>query len=386
MNRKICIITGSRADYGLLRWIMQCIRDDPSLTLQIIVTGMHLSPEFGSTYKEIEQDGFSIDHKVEMLLSSDTKVGVTKSMGIGLIGIADALEILKPDIAVILGDRFEILAAATALTVLRIPVAHLHGGENTEGAIDDVFRHAITKMAHLHFTSTESYRARVIQLGEHPDRVFNVGAPGLESIRRLELLNKEILEHEHKINFGDRNLLVTYHPETTTHGQNERYLGALLDALDKLKGTTLIFTKSNADAEGRQINEIIDKFVDNNSHRAVAHTSLGQTVYFSVMKQVDGVVGNSSSGIIEAPSLGVGTVNIGDRQRGRIKADSVIDCESNVDSIRTAVAKLFTSEYRSKLHRINNPYGDGNVAEKIVAYLRNSSLGDLLTKQFYNFS
>ena len=384
MNRKICVITGSRADYGLLRWIMQCIRDDPSLTLQIIVTGMHLSPEFGSTYKEIEQDGFSIDQRVEMLFSSDTKVGVTKSMGIGLIGIADALEILKPDIAVILGDRFEILAAATALTVLRIPVAHLHGGENTEGAIDDVFRHAITKMAHLHFTSTESYRARVIQLGEHPDRVFNVGAPGLESIRRLELLNKEILEHEHKINFGDRNLLVTYHPETTTHGQNERYLGALLDALDNIKGTTLIFTKSNADAEGRKINKMIDDYVDNNSHRAVAHTSLGQRVYLSVMKHVEGVIGNSSSGIIEEPSLEVGTVNIGNRQRGRMKADSVIDCESDVESIRAAIATLLTSKHRSKLHCINNPYGEGYVAEKVVTCLRDYPLDNLLNKKFYN--
>jgi len=319
MIRKICVVTGSRADYGLLYWLMREIESIDNLKLQIVVTGMHLSPEFGLTFNQIEQDGFIIDYKVEMLLSSDSGIGISKSMGLGMIGFADAFEGLKPDLLVLLGDRFEIFSAASVATILKIPIAHLHGGETTEGAFDESFRHSITKMSHLHFVSMLDYRHRVIQLGEYPDRVFNVGAIGIDNIKRLSLLSRKDTEESIGFSLGKRNLLITFHPATLEKSTSKEQFSNLLGALEELEKTNLFFTKTNADTDSRVINKMIDKYVKNHSDKAIAYTSLGQLRYLSVMKHMDGIVGNSSSGLLEAPSFKIGTVNIGDRQRLRFQ-------------------------------------------------------------------
>lgn len=369
-SRKVCIVTGGRAEYGLLYGLMKEIEVANDLELQIIATGMHLSPEFDITYLQIEKDGFTINRKVEMLLSSDTPIGISKSMGLGMIGFADALDDLRPDLLVVLGDRFEIFSVVSTALIAKIPVAHLHGGEVTQGAFDEAMRHSITKMSHLHFTATESYRNRVIQMGEDPDRVFNVGALGVENIKRLELLPKEALEESIIFKFGKRNLLVTFHPVTLEHSTTRRQFSNLLQALDELQETSLIFTKTNSDTDGRIINRMIDDYVVAFPERVVAFTNLGQIRYLSVMQFVDGVVGNSSSGIIEAPSFGIGTVNIGNRQSGRIKADSVIDCDPSVNSIKKAISELYKTEHISKSKMRVNPYYKAGTAVKIVNIIR----------------
>jgi GDP/UDP-N,N'-diacetylbacillosamine 2-epimerase (hydrolysing) len=382
--RKICIVTGARSEYGLLYWLMKEIEADEDLELHIIATGMHLSPEFGQTYKQIIQDGFSIDRKVEMLLSSDSEVGISKSMGLGMIGFADALSDLQPDLMLVLGDRFEIFSAVSVAMTAKIPVAHLHGGEKTEGAFDESIRHAITKMSHLHFTSTEEYRCRVIQLGEQPNRVFNVGATGIDNIKRLSLLSQSELEESISFEFGKRNLLITFHPVTLEYDTAKVQFGYLLDVLDEQVDTHLIFTKSNADTDGRVINRMIDHYVSEHPEKAVAYTSLGHLHYLSAIQYVDGVVGNSSSGLLEAPSFKVGTINIGDRQSGRIKAKSIIDCEPSVEEIRTAIETLYSQPFQKQLNQIVSPYGDGGVAEKIVDTLRGFPLNGILKKKFYD--
>jgi GDP/UDP-N,N'-diacetylbacillosamine 2-epimerase (hydrolysing) len=385
MKRKICIITGTRAEYGLLRWVMQGIKDDNELTLQIIATGMHLSPEFGLTYKAIEQDGFEIDRKIEMLTSSDTSVGIAKSMGLGLIGFADALHDLQPDLIVVLGDRFEIFSAVSAALVARIPVAHLHGGETTEGAFDEALRHSITKMSHLHFVAAEPYRQRVIQLGEAPERVFNFGAPGLDNILKLKLLSKE--EFEKSINFklGKKNLLVTFHPVTLEQSSAEKQFQQLLLALNSLNDTKIIFTKANSDTNGRIINSMIDSYVTSNSEKSIAFTSLGQLRYLSALQYVDAVVGNSSSGLLEAPSFKIGTINVGDRQKGRIKAASVIDCNPDGVEIIAAIQRLYSPEFHQILLELINPYGAGGASKKIAEILSSHSLMNILKKSFNDF-
>jgi GDP/UDP-N,N'-diacetylbacillosamine 2-epimerase (hydrolysing) len=387
--RKICIITGTRAEYGLLRPLMELIQDDPALNLQIIATCMHLSPEFGLTYREIEADGFKIDKKIEMLLSSDTPVGITKSMGLAFLGFADAFAELQPDIVVLLGDRFETFCAAGAACVARLPIAHIHGGEVTEGAIDDAFRHAITKMSHLHFTSTEEYRRRVIQLGEHPDRVFNVGAIGVETIMKLPLLGKEELQKKIGFNLGDRYFLVTFHPVTLESSTAEDQFKSLLNALDQVtsdpnQSTKIIFTKANADTDGRVINHLIDEYVAEHSENAIAFTSMGQLRYLSAMKYGTAVVGNSSSGIVEAPSFGIPTVNIGDRQKGRIKAKSVIDCDTGVKDIIVALRISLSHEFTNMVKTIHNPYEKANTAMNIKDILRQAKLSGILKKQFFD--
>ena len=384
VKRKICVVTGSRAEYGLLYWIIRGITDAESLELQLVVTGMHLSPEFGSTYRQIEDDGFRITRKVEMLLSSDTPSGIAKSMGLGISGFGEIYEALQPDIVLMLGDRFELLAAASAALVAALPIAHIHGGEVTQGAFDEAIRHSISKMSHLHFTSTEAYRRRVIQLGEHPDRVFNVGAPGLDNIQRLKLLSRSELEGAIGMELGPRSLLVTWHPVTLEPGRTRTDCQALLTALDQVDGLKVIFTKANADTEGSIINQLIDEYVSDHSNQAVVHTSLGQVHYLSALKHVDGVVGNSSSGIIEAPSLQTGTVNIGDRQCGRVRADSVIDCEPTEESIRSALEQLFSQEFIEKLREVKNPHGGGNVAGKIVKKLETHSIDNIIKKSFFD--
>lgn len=385
MSRKICVITGTRAEYGLLRWVMQGIKDDDNLTLQLIATGMHLSPEFGLTYREIEKDGFQIDRKVEMLTSSDTPVGTSKSMGLGLIGIADALNELEPDLIILLGDRFEIFSAATAALVARIPVAHIHGGESTEGAFDDAIRHSITKMSHLHFVAAEEYRKRVVQLGENPEHVFLVGGLGVDAIHRLTLLDRASLEDSLGIKLADKNLLVTFHPVTLENATSSEQMKELLAALDSQKETQLIFTMPNADTGSRVLIEIVKKYVDEHENAHV-FTSLGQLRYLSCMQYVDGVVGNSSSGLIEAPSFGKGTINIGDRQRGRLKANSVIDCLPERDSITGALRQLYSAEFQDNLTNTINPYGNGGASEKIVEHVREFPLNSILKKSFKNLA
>ncbi len=383
MSRKICVVTGTRAEYGLLRWVMQGIQDDPDLTLQLVATGMHLSPEFGLTYREIEKDGFRIDRKVEMLTSSDTPVGVAKSIGLGLIGFADALNDLAPDLLVVLGDRFEIFSAVVAAMVARIPVAHLHGGESTEGLIDESIRHAITKMAHLHFVAAEEYRRRVIQLGEQPGRVHLVGGLGIDNIKKLKLLDRSGLERELGFRLGERNLLITFHPVTLEVATAGQQMDELLSALGELQDTKLIFTLPNADTDGRDLIKKITAFADAHEN-AHAFTSLGQLRYLSAMAQVDGVVGNSSSGLIETPTFKKGTVNIGDRQRGRLQAPSVINCAPTRADILAAIQKLYDADFQSRLKDVTNPYGEGGASERIVALVKTVQLENLLKKRFFD--
>lgn len=385
MTRKICVITGTRAEYGLLRWVMQGIKDDAALTLQIIATGMHLSPEFGLTYKEIEIDGFQIDRKVEILTSSDTSVGIAKSMGLGLIGFADALNELRPDLIVVLGDRFEIFAAVSAALVARIPVAHLHGGETTQGAFDEALRHSITKMSHLHFVAAEPYRQRVIQLGEQPDRVFLVGGLGIDNIKRLKLLDRADLEASLDFKLGPKNLLVTFHPVTLETATAADQMTELLVALDAQPDTHLIFTLPNADTDGRALTQMVHQFVAGHPN-ARAYTSLGQLRYLSCIAHVDGVVGNSSSGLAEVPSFQKGTINIGDRQRGRLQADSVINCAPTRQDIATALRRLYSTAFQASLKDVRNPYGDGGASAIVVDTLKHCVLEGLLKKAFYDLA
>ena len=384
MKRKICVVTGTRAEYGILYWLMKEIEAAHDLDLQLVVTGMHLSPEFGLTWRQIEADGFRIHRRVEMLLSSDTPVGIAKSTGLGMIGFADAYAELIPDLVVLLGDRFEIFAAAAAAAVARIPVAHLHGGETTEGAFDEPMRHSITKMAHLHFTATEAYRRRVIQLGEQPERVFNVGAPGLDNIEQLQLLSREQLEMSLDFELDERNLLVTFHPVTLEHATAAEQFGELLAVLAERTDIKVIFTKPNADTDGRIIGSMIDDFVAAHPERSKGFTSLGQLRYLSALQHVDATVGNSSSGLIEAPSFRIGTINIGDRQKGRVKARSVIDCSPDRLSIGKALDRLYSADFQTMLTEIENPYGVAGASRKIVSVLQSFSLDNILKKHFFD--
>lgn len=380
--RKICVVTGTRAEYGLLYWLMKEIQGDSDLQLQVIATGMHLSPEFGLTYKTIIDDGFAINAKVEMLLSSDTPVGIAKSIGLGVIGFADALDMLAPDIVVVLGDRYEILSAVQAALVARIPVAHIHGGEITIGAIDESIRHAITKMSHLHFVAAEPYRTRVIQLGEHPNSVFNVGALGIENIRRLHLLDKTQLEQRLGFELGAPCFLVTYHPETLGTSAPQVAMQALLDALDQFPDAKIIFTKSNSDTYGRILGQMIDEYERRNKGRVVAFASMGQLQYLSALHLVDTVVGNSSSGLIEAPACNTPTVNVGIRQSGRLKADSVVDCLETTESIVAAIQKTLSPQFWESVKGGVSLYGYGESAAQIKNHLKQADLND--TKRFYD--
>lgn len=382
--RKICVITGSRAEYGLLSGLMQAIQNEESLQLQVIVTNMHLSPDFGLTYKEIAKDGFHIDKKVEMLLSSDTSNATTKSVGLAVIGFADAYEDLQPDLIVVLGDRYEILAAVSAALFYKIPVAHIHGGEITEGAYDDSIRHAITKMSHLHFTSTEEYRRRVIQLGEQPDRVFNVGALGVENIRKLKLLSKKEVEESLHFEINDPTLLVTFHPVTLEKHTAKEQCENLLAVLEENKEYRIIFTQSNSDTDGRVIYNLLTGFVQRHPDRSIVYPSLGLVRYLSTIQYVRAVVGNSSSGILEAPSLGIPTLNIGNRQKGRIAAPSVIHCGVTKDEIHRGLHKVLSKEHAVISANACNPYEKAGTANAILKELKSCSLIHLIQKSFYN--
>lgn len=384
--RRICVVTGTRAEYGLMRGLIAGLRDAPEFELQLVATGMHLSPEFGLTWREIAADGFAIDERVEILLSSDSAVGVSKAMGLGMIGFAEAFARLRPDLLIVLGDRFEILAAASAALVAGIPIAHIHGGETTEGAFDEAIRHSVTKMSHLHFVAAAPYRDRVIQLGEAPERVFLVGGLGIDAIKNAPLLDRAELETQLDLEFGERNLLVTFHPPTLNPGEAAAQMQALLDALDSLGPEThLLFTMPNADTGGRELAAMVDRFVAARDNARV-FTSLGQLRYLSCMRLMDGVVGNSSSGLIETPSFGIGTVNIGDRQAGRLKAASVIDCAPQQDAIEAALERLFSDDFRKGLARVENPYGTGGATTAILDVLRRHPLSGLLKKSFHDIA
>jgi GDP/UDP-N,N'-diacetylbacillosamine 2-epimerase (hydrolysing) len=380
-RRKICVVTGTRAEYGLLRWVMQGIQDSEVLDLQLIVTGMHLSPEFGLTVQEIQADGFRIDRKVEMLLSSDTPVGITKSMGLGIIGFADALAELQPDLLMVLGDRFETFAAASAALIARIPIAHCHGGELTEGAFDDALRHSITKMACFHFVAAEEYRRRVMQLGECGSRVFITGGLGVESISCLELYDKSTLEKILGIAMKERNLLVTFHPVTLEEGTSSQQMSELLYALHGESDVCIVFTMPNADTEGRALVNQINEFCLSHSN-AYAFTSLGQRLYLSCVKHFDGVVGNSSSGFTEAPTFKKGVINIGDRQKGRLKATNIINCHPTQDSIREAIKTLYSPSFQLSLASVINPYGKPGSSKKMLDILENICLPKSQNKAF----
>ena len=380
-NRKIAVVTGSRAEYGLLYWVLHDLRAEPDVELQLIVTGMHLSPEFGLTVREIEKDGFSIARRVEMLLSSDTPGGIAKSIGLGVIGISDALEQLRPDAVVVLGDRFEILAAAQACMVHNIPLAHIAGGDTTEGAFDESIRHAITKMAYVHFVTNELSARRVRQLGEDPARVHVVGSPGLDHLKRIKLLDRQALGDALGFALARRNLLITFHPATLEPGESGRQLDELLAALDALgEDTALWFTRPNADTGGRALSATLDAWASPRAGHVHVYSSLGHLRYLSLMAQVDGVVGNSSSGLYEAPSLRVPTVNIGDRQRGRLSTSSVIDCPPERAAITQALHQALALDCRD----VVNPYGDGEASARIVSTLKSLPLDPATLKKHFH--
>jgi len=383
--RKICVVTATRAEYGLLTCLLDDIQSDESLILQLIVTGSHLSPEFGYTIDQIRNDKRQIDKTIEILLSTDSPVGVSKSMGLAQISFAEAFDELAPDIVLVLGDRYELLPIVSSANIARIPVAHLNGGEITEGAIDEIIRHSVTKLSQIHFTAIEAYARRVIQMGEQPSTVFNVGEVGLDNFRRMKFMSKEEFEISIDQKLAKKNLLVTYHPETTLpSGTSEANFTKLLQALDLLEDTLLIFTKANADVGGRAINSLIDVYVARNRDKSIAFTSLGQLRYLSALHYIDGVIGNSSSGVVEAPTFKLASINVGDRQKGRISADSVIDVRTDTVEISAALECIYTDEYLNLLSKVVNPYGNGDSSKLVVDTLKDIDLETLRTKSFYD--
>lgn len=386
MKKIISVLTATRAEYGLLKPIITKLNRVDDFDVRIVATGAHLSPEFGLTYKEIEKDGFLIDEKIEILLSSDTPSSISKSMGLAMISFADYFDKLNPDLLIVLGDRYETLAVGIVAMNKKIPIAHLYGGETTEGAIDESIRHAITKLSYLHFTSTEEYRRRVIQLGEHPNRVFTVGAIGIENILNEKLLSKKELEKSLNLELSSPYAVVTFHPVTLEKNSSKEQIMALLEVCKEYKDYIFIFTKANADAEGRVINQLIDKFSSENDN-IQGFASLGMVKYLSAVKYANMVIGNSSSGLLEAPSFGIPTINIGDRQRGRLQASSIINCDPTKASIREAFSLALSMEYVEKAKNTVNPYGNGDTSNKIVDIIKKHIIDDKidLKKKFYDY-
>lgn len=369
MTRKVAVFTGTRAEFGLLHFLLEDLKASPSLELQLLVSGSHLSPEFGETVREIEKDGWQIDAKVEMLVSSNSAVGVVKSMGLGLIGFADTLERMKPDLLIILGDRFEALAIAQAALIMKIPIAHVHGGEISEGAFDDAIRHAITKMASLHFVAAERYRQRVIQMGEQPSTVFNVGAIGLDHFMRGARMPKDELCASLRFELREPYLLVTYHPVTQLEEDPEATFAALLRALDRFPEHQILITYPNADNGGRELIRMVQAYAAAQPQRVCAVASLGFRRYHSALGSAAAMIGNSSSGIIEAPAFAVPTVNVGARQLGRLAAESVLHCAPNEEAIVEAIDRALSEPFRAICRNATNPYGQGNAAAAIVSVL-----------------
>ncbi|AWE06393.1 UDP-N-acetylglucosamine 2-epimerase (hydrolyzing) [Lysinibacillus sp. 2017] len=382
-KKKICVVTGTRAEYGLLKRIIKLIQVEDKLQLQLLVTGMHLSSEFGYTVNEIVEDGFEINERVEILLSSDTSVGMAKSVALGILEFSTVFDRMKPDIIVILGDRFEMLAVAQTALFLKIPLAHISGGEITEGAIDDVIRHSITKMSHIHFPANEEYRNRIIQLGEQPHLVFNVGDPGVENIKKMDFLTKKELEQFFNMSI-EKMFIVTYHPTTLQTDDASRQIKQLLKAIDYFKDYNVIITKGNADSEGRMINEIIDEYALLNHERVKVYTSLGSLRYLSTLKYAKAVIGNSSSGIVEAPILEIPTVNIGNRQLGRAKSNTIIDCENDSRSIIHAISRAVEPGFIESFKELDLQYDGDSTSEDIVRILKNIDLKNIIQKKFYD--
>lgn len=385
MKRKICFFTGTRAEFGIMSSLMHRVDESDDCQLQIIATNMHLSPEYGLTYKEIEAEGFTIDKKVEMLLSSDTANGTVKSMGLATIGFADALEDLKPDLCVILGDRYEMLAAAQSALIYKIPIVHLGGGDITEGAYDDAIRHSITKMSHLHFASTEENRNRIIQMGENPENVYCVGGVSTKTISKYGNLSKEELEKSLDFELGDKFLLITFHPVTMEGDSTEQQCADMLKALEEVNEEyKLLFTLPNSDTGGRVIISMINDFVKNNRQRRYSIPSLGRERYFAALKYATAVIGNSSSGLIEVPSFHIPTLNIGNRQRGRAHGESVLDVPANYESIKIGLKKIMSTEFVERAKKAPNPYEKGSGVDKEMDVITHISLETLIPKKFFN--
>lgn len=380
--KKICVVTGTRAEYGLLKPLMKKMELNKNIELSVIVTGMHLSPEFGNTYKGVEEDKYKNISKIEMLLSSDTDIGVAKSMGLGMISYSEALSNIEPDFLVVLGDRYEIFSIVAVANVLKIPVIHLHGGEKTEGAYDEAFRHCISKMSYLHFTSTEEYKQRVIQLGENPERVFNVGAIGVENIKKLNIVPRNILENKLNLKISNNLYVTVFHPVTLEKNSVEIQIENLLKAIEK-SGIDTIFIKSNSDTNGRTINSKLEEFCKKNPLKYKLISSLTSEEYLSLIKYSQGLIGNSSSGILETPSLKIGSLNIGDRQKGRIMANSTIFCEPSEEGILKGIKKLKSIEFKKIVDSVKSPYGDGQVSDKIIDVILQIKKIDL-KKSFYD--
>ena len=384
LKRKLCVVTGSRADYGLLKHFIKAISLSASFQYQLVVTGSHLSKNFGYTSAEIEADGFYIDKKIDIEIQGDSPSDISASTAIALKGFSAAYLELRPDLVIILGDRYELLGAAIAAMYHGLPIGHFHGGESTVGAMDEGIRHALTKFSHIHFVATEEYRNRVLRLGENPAHVFNVGGLGADAITRLSLLSKEVLEHELGIKFQDKNLLITFHPVTLEQKSSTDQMQQLLSALDEQNDKQLIFTMPNADTESLSIFKLIEEFVSSHVNAHV-FTSLGQLRYYSCINQVDAVIGNSSSGLLEVPTFKKPTINIGDRQKGRLRASSVIDCDPIKSEIIEAIERVYQDEFIHQISNTKNPYGEGGSIEKIINALDSMSFPELLKKEFYDF-
>lgn len=382
--KKICVVTTTRADYGLLFWLMKYVESSPTLDLQVVVTGMHLSAEYGNTYQHIQRDGFKITAQLSLDLSNDSNAAVAQQMSDCITGFSSIFNEIKPDLVVLLGDRYEVFAISTAAYLCQKPIAHIHGGETTEGALDEAFRHSITKMSYLHFASAEKHRNRIIQLGESPDRVFNVGAMGLDQIAKTQFLERTQLEIDLGFSFQKQNILITYHPTTLHSNTHQENVSEILKALDQFPGIGAIFTKPNSDTGNQRISRLLEEYVSKNSHRCVIHTNLGQLRYLSALQYVDAVVGNSSSGIMEVPAFEIGTINIGDRQKGRLCGKSVVHCELNEEEIVACLNRVMSSEFRQNKENFVNPYGEPGAAKKIINILEHCSLPREIKKTFYD--
>jgi len=382
--KKICVVTGSRAEYGLLYNLMKKLNKDKNIKLQIIATCMHLLPKFGLTYKEIIKDGFKINWTVKMPISSSKPINVTKATGLGMVGFAKAFAKLKPDIIIILGDRFEILSAAFAALSEKIPIAHIHGGESTTGVIDEAIRHSVSKMSTWHFVATKKYGKRIMQLGENPNRIYLVGSLGVDRIKNIKLYSKDILEKKINFKLGAKNILVTYHPVTLNNNSEKKDIEAIIQSIQKIKKAKIIFTLPNADSGSEVILKTIKNFVKKNKNRSIAFKSMGDKLYLSTMKNSDLVLGNSSSGIIEAPSFKIPTINVGDRQNGRIKAGSIIDCDAKYSSIKQAIKKAFSKKFNKKISKVKNPYELKDTSCKIFNTLKKLKTDNVLKKDFYD--
>ncbi len=383
--KTIAVATATRAEFGLLRPVIKRLLNEKDIVTKVVVTGAHLSPEFGMTVREIEEDNIAIDKKIEILLGSDTSVAISKSMGLAMISFAEYFDESRPDALLVLGDRYETLAICCAAMNARIPIFHMHGGETTEGAVDEAIRHSISKMSYLHFTSTEKYRKRVIQLGENPERVYTVGAVGVENALNTPLLTKEELEKELSCQLGEQYAVVTFHPVTLENASAGKQVEELLKAVKEFPGMKFLFTKANADADGRVINARIEEALRTHEN-ILLYSSLGMKKYLSAVKNAQAVIGNSSSGIVEVPTFGVPTVNIGDRQKGRIQAESVINCKAEHKEIKDAIDKAMSAEFRNRALKAQNPYGDGNTSAKIVNIIHEWLTGQKLDikKKFYD--